>query len=386
MNLLAPKIDKESGNNLQKEINPYLTVEWKDFAASLLPHIVYPAQEGYRVSLISKKNIELNGFVQQADCLAFQNVQVDDIILGGQTVFNGPLKVENPCLGLEILKIPPLISEWDAFFKNFVFDNVLSSTTRVVIHFSTSVYSKLIINCSVKQRSLSNETIFGSACNEARPVVETVARIGQSGICQSLVGSQPAIVVAQTEAMGMHNYNPEVTENKCRFDIALKSLHESDSALVVRTKSPKVLENITIKRLYVLLPCIEEGYFLMLQITPAELVLPQISLSVDMKEYDQEDELLENIKAEVTSSLNKIPFQEYYDPFEHSSGIIKALEAQNAKVCSSTKKPQRTSQPAGASQSRGRGSRGASRGGRGRGTPGQATKNSVKFNPIVKRC
>ena len=138
MNLLAPKIDKESGNNLQKEINPYLTVEWKDFAASLLPHIVYPAQEGYRVSLISKKNIELNGFVQQADCLAFQNVKVDDIILGGETVFDGPLKVENPCLGLEILKIPPLISEWDAFFKNFVFDNVLSSTTRVVIHFSTS--------------------------------------------------------------------------------------------------------------------------------------------------------------------------------------------------------------------------------------------------------
>ena len=100
------------------------------------------------------------------------------------------------------------------------------------------------------------------------------------------------------------------------------ALHESDSALVVRTKSPKVLESITIKRLYVLLPCIEEGYFLMLQITPAELVLPHISLSVDMKEYDQEDELLENIKAEVTSSLNKIPFQEYYDPFEHSSGTF----------------------------------------------------------------
>ena len=100
------------------------------------------------------------------------------------------------------------------------------------------------------------------------------------------------------------------------------ALHESDSALVVRTKSPKVLENITIKRLYVLLPCIEEGYFLMLQITPAELVLPHVSLSVDVKEYDQEDELLENIKAEVTSSLNKIPFQEYYDPFEHSSGTF----------------------------------------------------------------
>ena len=60
----------------------------------------------------------------------------------------------------------------------------------------------------------------------------------------------------------------------------------------------------------------------MLQITPAELVLPHISLNVDVKEYDQEEELLENIKAEVTSSLNKIPFQEYYDPFEHSSGTF----------------------------------------------------------------
>ena len=60
----------------------------------------------------------------------------------------------------------------------------------------------------------------------------------------------------------------------------------------------------------------------MLQITPAELVLPHISLNVDMKEYAQEDELLENIKAEVTSSINKIPFQEYYDPFEHSSGTF----------------------------------------------------------------
>ena len=88
MNLLAPKIDKESGNNLQKEINPYLTVEWKDFAASLLPHIVYPAQEGYRVSLISKKNIELNGFVQQADCLAFQNVSNSiDLRISGTSTY-----------------------------------------------------------------------------------------------------------------------------------------------------------------------------------------------------------------------------------------------------------------------------------------------------------
>ena len=133
---LAPKEDAK--NDLLKEIETDLTVEWKEFAASLLPHIVYPPQEGFRVSLISKKSIELKGFVQQPNCLVFQNVKADDIKLGNDTIFNGPLKVSNPYLGLEILKIPPLNSEWDAFFKNFVFDNILSQITRVVIHFSTS--------------------------------------------------------------------------------------------------------------------------------------------------------------------------------------------------------------------------------------------------------
>ena len=52
--------------------------------SSLLPHIVYPPQEGFRVSLISKKTIELKGFVQQANCIAFQNVKADDINVGGE--------------------------------------------------------------------------------------------------------------------------------------------------------------------------------------------------------------------------------------------------------------------------------------------------------------
>ena len=59
----------------------------------------------------------------------------------------------------------------------------------------------------------------------------------------------------------------------------------------------------------------------MLQITPAELVLPYVNIT-DKTDYGLDDELLENVKAEVNSSLNKIPFKEYYDPFEYSSGII----------------------------------------------------------------
>ena len=58
----------------------------------------------------------------------------------------------------------------------------------------------------------------------------------------------------------------------------------------------------------------------MLQITPAELVLPYVNVT-DKTDYGLDDELLENVKAEVNSSLNKIPFKECYDPFEYSSGI-----------------------------------------------------------------
>ena len=97
-----------------------------------------------------------------------------------------------------------------------------------MFHIWFTVYSKLIINCSVKQRSLSSANIFGNACNEARPVVETVARIRQSGICQSLVGSSaPCIVVAQHQPLA--KFNPEVIENKFRFDIALKGMYHNFS-------------------------------------------------------------------------------------------------------------------------------------------------------------
>ena len=90
----------------------------------------------------------------------------------------------------------------------------------------------------------------------------------------------------------------------------------------MRTKSPKVLDNNTIKRLYALLPCVDEGYFLMLEITPAELILPHISVIGDTnREVDSDDDLLEDIKTEVISSLNKIPIQDYYDPYEYSSGM-----------------------------------------------------------------
>ena len=43
--------------------------------------------------------------------------------------------------------------------------------------------------------------------------------------------------------MGMHNYNPEVTENKCRFDIALKckykfQIPKCTSAFIYKLKCP----------------------------------------------------------------------------------------------------------------------------------------------------
>ena len=75
-----------------------------------------------------------------------------------------------------------------------------------------------------------------------------------------MVGSNPpAIVFTEPQTMEMRHTSPDMIENNFRFELVLKILHENESALLVRTKSPKNLENSTVKRLYALIPCIDEG-------------------------------------------------------------------------------------------------------------------------------
>ena len=59
------------------------------------------------------------------------------------------------CTAFSQVVIPPVASEWDTFFKLHVFEMYLVPSISMVIHFSTSVYSKLIITCSARPQCLN---------------------------------------------------------------------------------------------------------------------------------------------------------------------------------------------------------------------------------------
>ena len=59
------------------------------------------------------------------------------------------------CTAFSQVVIPPVASEWDTFFKLHAFEMYLVPSISMVIHFSTSVYSKLIITCSARPQCLN---------------------------------------------------------------------------------------------------------------------------------------------------------------------------------------------------------------------------------------
>lgn len=334
LNLMVPNEDTVTLRDISESV---IVIDWDSFIVSLMPHILYPPQEGFKISLISKRTIDLNGWIQQPNCLCFQIVQADNInpISENIPVLKNAFKREKTAEGLENINVSPLISEWDAFFKSCVFDQALTPSISVVIHFSTSIYSKLIICCNAYLRCLDlnayngGMVLFGpsNSTDEYKYVVETVSRVKKSGICQSLIGSQSIYLTPQ-----MDNCHSGKLENQLRFATTLKSLHNSDSVLIVRTVPANNEKMSIMKRLFVLVPQVDEGYFLMLQIAPAELMLPDINYEAPKEHNENDDEYDLSVQLEVESAMKKISFEDYYDPFEHSCGIINAIQAQNSKI------------------------------------------------------
>lgn len=121
-----------------------------------------------------------------------------------------------------------------------------------------------------------------------------------------------------------------------------------------------------------MMPSYEEGYFLMMQITASELIIPEMEIKTNEESYDEDDIDLA-IQMEVNSALKKIPVHDYYDPYEFPCGIIKALEAQ------STGRKQRGGGRQSTSSTRTASTRGASRG---RGRPRSETIK--RYTPIAK--
>ena len=124
----------------------------------------------------------------------------------------------------------------------------------------------------------------------------------------------------------------ENQENKLRFTSALASLDEQSEVLIIRTiQQPMSDKPSGMKRFFLLIPCLEEKYFVMVQITPAELLMPE-TIGTTFDEDEDDEETIEAIRMEVNSALKKIPLNEIYDPFEFSCGIDKALEVQSTKI------------------------------------------------------
>lgn len=376
VDLLHPKKQHSS----LKETEQYeITIDWDSFTLALAPQIHFPAQEGYRISVISMRNLVFDRWIQQPDCLSFQVVKVENMgsVLNIEAPsFDGPMTVHKKHQGFEVISVPGLLSEWDTFFKKCVLDPFLSPEIPIIIHFSTSIYSKLIICCQAKPRSLNMNGyngamgIFGPN-SEEKIVLETVARLKQRGICQSLIGSQPLIVVAR-EVSSSYVTRSDDIENVHRFKTALRTMHEDKSALLIRTVSTaRDKAPPTMKRLFIMIPSYEEGYFLMTQITPSELIIPEMETTKEEESFDEDDIDLA-IQMEVNSALKKIPCHDYYDPFEFPCGIIKALESQTSRE----KRGGRQSTGTRTVASRG------GKAGRGRGRPKSET--TKRYTPIAK--
>ncbi len=385
--LIAPKEARDEGQCLRDPIPCTIEIEWENLVKALMPHVRYQDQEGFRISLISKRILSIVGYIRQPNCLSFQVVIASSVntVINECSVVQGPLKIEQYEDGLQQIDIPPLSSEWDVFFRICVFDPMLCINNPIVIHFSTSMYSKLIICCNARLRSLNVNgyngciNIFGlpSSPNNAgkRTVFETVERVKKSGICQSLVGAQPIVVVARD--FDKQN-EVENKENRMRFSAALKTLDEEDMALVVRLVNPQGDKN-TIRRYFALIPNIGEGLFLMLQVTPEELVLPD-PIESNADELVTEEGIDKVVQLEVVSALKKIESKEFYDPYAHSCGIVKLLESKNLKTKGKVSQggpiKEDSTRDRGGSSARGRGTSGRSR--------GRSRGSSSQYNTIVR--
>ena len=199
-----------------------------------------------------------------------------------------------------------------------------------------------------------------------------VSRISRNGLCQSLMGTGSPMFIVHSRSGSKYN-DDEKMENRLRFQMLLRQLHEEENVLLLQNCT----EKMAIKRFFVLIPSLDYQHFWMTQTTPAELLVPEShDISEAVEGLDQET--AETIELETKAALRKVPQRDFYDPFEYPCGLSKALDV---KKKSSKGKVFVTSNnishaPSSSSSSRGRG--------RGRGAVAAAAAKEKKklFNPI----
>ena len=319
-------------------------IEWTNFKQNLSPHVNYPAQEGYEVLLIvNDEQTCVKNFSQQADCLAFKLVRMNDVIRPKKSdvIASTSLCVAKPSKGLLVITLPSMTAALDSFFKGYVFDDVLCPKIPIILHFSTSIYSKLIISCQARPTNLDfnsmEHTLGWTKADSHRLVLETVARIPMdTGFCQSLMGGSsgsPNFIISPREGT-KHSSPNEKQENQYRFLMLVRLLHQDDQALLVQccTSIERGSKAKITKRYFGLFPSLESQHFCMIQMTPFEMLVPEVRTAADgEEEINLDEESREHIESETKAALKKIPQRDYYDPYDYPCGLARALEAKKTK-------------------------------------------------------
>merc|ERR1712004_806009 len=99
---------------------------------------------------------------------------------------------------------------------------------------------------------------LGWTSRDSRLTLETVARISRSGLCQSLMGTGSPMFIVHSRSGTKYN-DDEKMENRLRFLMLLKQLHEEENVLLLQNCTEKT----PIKRFFVLIPSLEYHHFWM---------------------------------------------------------------------------------------------------------------------------
>ncbi len=201
-------------------------------------------------------------------------------------------------------------------------------------------------------------------------MLEAVAQIDSSGICQTLMSSSQACYVKPKCARYAEKDNEL---NKQRFLAMMHSLGDNKFLLLKTQES----EAGTTEH-FLLIPNLADQNFLMIKVVPSELMLPDARDDIEIVE-----EIDAMVQLEIVAALKKIPEEDYFDPLTYKAGLIPLLEAELDPTTRSSRSKKRSS----ITLRRGRGHSSASRSrGRGRSVRrgrGKGTASKVKYNPVV---
>ncbi len=356
--LQAKQLEHSKHLNKSKE---GLLLSWPDLAKALQPHTDYPPKEGYRVVLITGKKVTMTEWAQMGNCLLFQIAKCEKLAMDGE---NARLtSFENVLPGLQVVKIPAAPTEWEAFFKLYVFDPLLNQEVDVMLYLSSSIYSKLVIHCVSTPVSLAMTTPPNSGKESLE--LEAVSQVYSQGLCLGHLNStQPALIRPKFTKYA----DKDNQLNKQRFLAMIFGLR--DHFLLVKTRESPTVQT----KHFVIMPRQENQTATMIELVAPELLLPR-----SRESYETVKEIEVAVKVEIDNAMESLTCDEFFDILDHETGLLPSLGASQKRPTSARSSKLPSKRDTGSTRGRG-----------GRGTQGDSTKRGkalkqtkLRYNPVV---